>query len=198
MPTATRKRFVEKTRLGESDWVDAATDLLVKQSVEKVRVEPLALHLKVTKGSFYWHFRDRAALLKAVLARWQDRSTYNLRERLQRENPDADERLLRYLSLPQNSDTATAAAEIELAIRAWARRSTMARQAVENVDAVRVEAFIDIFRELGASPSFARPLAHTAYAVMRYLGQSPHIATDERRTIIAAAHGTLVAAARKR
>ena len=31
--------------------------------------------LGVTKGSFYWHFVDRAALLQAVLARWEQRAT---------------------------------------------------------------------------------------------------------------------------
>ena len=198
MPASTAKHIAEKTRLGESDWIDAATEVLVKQSVEKIRVEPLASTLKVTKGSFYWHFSDRAALLKAVLARWQDRSTYNLRERLQREAPEPSERLLRYLSLPQSSASAVAAAEIELAIRAWARRSAMARQAVQNVDAARVAAFVDIFNELGAAPDRARSLAHTAYALMRYLGQSSQISSNDRRSIVATAHGTLVAAARKR
>jgi len=39
--------------------------------VEAVRVEKLARNLHVTKGSFYWHFRDREELLEALLREWE-------------------------------------------------------------------------------------------------------------------------------
>jgi AcrR family transcriptional regulator len=37
-----------------------------------VRVEKLARSLRVTKGSFYWHFRDRADLLELLLREWEN------------------------------------------------------------------------------------------------------------------------------
>ncbi|MGQ0800030.1 MAG: TetR/AcrR family transcriptional regulator [Pseudomarimonas sp.] len=58
-------------RLSAGDWAQAALDLLSEVGVAGVAVEPLARRLNVTKGSFYWHFPSRDALLAAALERWE-------------------------------------------------------------------------------------------------------------------------------
>ena len=58
-------------RLSAEDWAQAALDLIAEQGVAAVAVEPLARRLGVTKGSFYWHFPSRDALLSAALERWE-------------------------------------------------------------------------------------------------------------------------------
>ena len=58
-------------RLSAEDWAQAALDLIAEQGVAAVAVEPLARRLGVTKGSFYWHFPSRDALLQAALERWE-------------------------------------------------------------------------------------------------------------------------------
>ena len=58
-------------RLSADDWAQAALDLVAEQGVAAVAVEPLARRLGVTKGSFYWHFPSRDALLQAALERWE-------------------------------------------------------------------------------------------------------------------------------
>ena len=58
-------------RLSADDWAQAALDLIAEQGVSAVAVEPLARRLGVTKGSFYWHFPSRDALLQAALERWE-------------------------------------------------------------------------------------------------------------------------------
>ena len=58
-------------RLSADDWAQAALDLIAEQGVAAVAVEPLARRLGVTKGSFYWHFPSREALLVAALERWE-------------------------------------------------------------------------------------------------------------------------------
>jgi AcrR family transcriptional regulator len=62
----------ERTRLGAADWELGALDLIASQGVAAVAVEALARQLGVTKGSFYWHFPTRDALLKATLQRWEN------------------------------------------------------------------------------------------------------------------------------
>jgi AcrR family transcriptional regulator len=58
--------------LDKNDWLKAARLALLKGGVDAVRVEPLARDLHVTKGSFYWHFKDRDALLDLLLSEWEN------------------------------------------------------------------------------------------------------------------------------
>lgn len=62
---------MEKARLSAEDWALAALDMIAEQGLAAVAVEPLARRLGVTKGSFYWHFPSREALLIAALERWE-------------------------------------------------------------------------------------------------------------------------------
>jgi AcrR family transcriptional regulator len=58
--------------LGKKDWMRAARLALLKGGVDAVRVERLARDLHVTKGSFYWHFKDREELLELLLREWEE------------------------------------------------------------------------------------------------------------------------------
>jgi len=57
--------------LDRNDWLRAARLALLKGGVEAVRVAKLARDLRVTKGSFYWHFKDRDELLELLLREWE-------------------------------------------------------------------------------------------------------------------------------
>jgi AcrR family transcriptional regulator len=57
--------------LTREDWLRAARLALLRGGVEAVRVEKLARDLAVTKGSFYWHFKDREELLGLLLREWE-------------------------------------------------------------------------------------------------------------------------------
>jgi AcrR family transcriptional regulator len=61
----------ERSRLSAADWERAALALIAEQGVNALNVEGLARELGVTKGSFYWHFPSREALLNAALERWE-------------------------------------------------------------------------------------------------------------------------------
>jgi AcrR family transcriptional regulator len=62
---------MEATRLAREDWMKTARLALLHGGGEAVRVEPLARKLKVTKGSFYWHFRDLPDLRQALIEEWE-------------------------------------------------------------------------------------------------------------------------------
>jgi AcrR family transcriptional regulator len=58
-------------RLGPDDWTRAALGAIAEKGVANVSIERLARELGATKGSFYWHFADRPALIAAALDRWE-------------------------------------------------------------------------------------------------------------------------------
>lgn len=57
--------------MSKPGWLRAARVALLRGGIASVRVEPLARELGVTKGSFYWHFSDRAELLEALIQEWE-------------------------------------------------------------------------------------------------------------------------------
>lgn len=146
-------------------WTAAATDVLEHGGIDAVRVDVLAKKLGVTRGSFYWHFKDREDLLRAVLQAWRTAMTENLTRRLESASTDPQEQLRDVLSLPFRGDSALRASRIELSIRAWARRDDMARQAVDQADASRIGYIAQIFSGLGFGLAEARDRALITYSV---------------------------------
>ncbi|MET0868224.1 MAG: helix-turn-helix domain-containing protein, partial [Pseudorhodoplanes sp.] len=72
---------LEKTGpLDAQAWIAGALDALASRGIDAVRVEPLAKALAVTKGSFYWHFADRRALIEAMLTQWSEGRIIAIRE----------------------------------------------------------------------------------------------------------------------
>ena len=152
-----------RSALTPEAWIEAATEVLVDQGIDHVRVDVLATQLGVTRGSFYWHFRDREDLLRRVLQAWRDRATVALTRRLESARLDPLEQLRDAASLPFRGRAAAKAARIELAIRAWARRDEMAREAVDEADAARLAHHERIFAALGFPPDEARGRAFLMY-----------------------------------
>lgn len=154
------------TPLDATAWIEAAFDALAEGGIEAVRVDPLAKRLGVTRGSFYWHFKDRDALHQAMLKQWRKWATYRIGDRLERAAPDAGERLRRTLALPHAGPHATRAAAIELAIRQWGRRDAEAAQAVQLIDKHRLSYYAKLYAELGHSEAEARKRAYLFYAAL--------------------------------
>lgn len=156
----------QQQTLDVAAWVEAAFDLLAEGGIDAVRVDPLAKRLGVTRGSFYWHFKDREALHKAMLKQWRKWATYQVGDKIERAAPDARERLRKNLALPTAGPRAKRAAAIEMAIRFWARRDKEAASAVQRIDHQRLRYYAKHFVELGHSEEDARQRAYLFYAAL--------------------------------
>ena len=158
------KEGAQRNTLTPDQWVNAATELLVDSGIDAVRVDVVSKILQVTRGSFYWHFRDRDDLLQRVLEAWRKTTTEQIIERFERHRDAPEELLDQLISLPLRGRSAARAARIELAIRAWARRDEMARRAVDEVDARRISYISQVFSALGFGLAEARQRAFLLYS----------------------------------
>jgi AcrR family transcriptional regulator len=143
-------------------WLRAGLEALRKGGVGAVRVERLAADLGMTKGSFYWHFRDRGALLDALLEFWSREMTDAEFERIQTLRAGLAARLL---ALAQDV-LEKGMGRYDPAIRGWARTDRKVAAAVAQVDRRRVRALTGFFEEGGFSAAEARTRARLFYTFL--------------------------------
>src|SRR5690606_19409023 len=103
--------------LSTHDWIMAAMAKLGKEGIDAVKVEPLAAHLGVSKGSFYWHFSSRQSLLDAVRDTWDSMGTRAIIAAIDAHEGSATERLRLLITLTFGRPNVEG---IELGMRAWA------------------------------------------------------------------------------
>jgi AcrR family transcriptional regulator len=151
--------------LSVDDWIAAANDLLVSENIRGVRISALCMKLRVTKGSFYWHFSNRKDLLRALLDSWQRRMTLNIANKLGRLTNGARSTLRALLTLPRKTFSARGAA-VEMSVRYWGRREKLAHDALKEVDKIRLSSFEQSFQRLGFPAREARLRGYVAYAIM--------------------------------
>jgi AcrR family transcriptional regulator len=190
--TNPEEKKASRTQLTREDWARAAIEIMIDSSVEQVRVEAIARELGVSKGSFYWHFRNRDELLELVLDIWTQEATLSVDERVLRRATSPSERLLLFLRLPLSSKRASKASDLELAILGWARRSRMAEDAVATVDRLRVEQLARQFGQLGFSQEQAEFQAHMTYAFLRYIAQRRDLPAPKKMEMTTALHRQLL------
>ena len=157
MATRAGKRLLTK-----QDWIRAALDAMAEGGVAAVAVDRLAKTLGATRGSFYWHFKDRRELIEAALEQWERENTTEL-------IPDAEaigdpvERL-RYLFREVYERPVDA---IELAL-ASAADEPLVGPASARVTRTRRDFLRRIFTDLGLPDEEADDRAWLAYAF--YIG----------------------------
>lgn len=165
---------------------------LAEGGIDSVKVERLAVRLQVSKAPFYWRFKDRAALLEAMLDYWKNELTRDLIAKVSSlETPrDRLDALMR-LALEEQS-AGLQVTGVEGAIRAWAAQDMDVGKFVAEVDELRVAYLAKELRSLGAQARSANDLSKGIYlaliglyAVRRY---TPSLASD-------AAYGAIVQAA---
>ncbi len=171
-----------RKRRTKDDWTEVALRALVEGGVAAVAVEPLAARLGATKGSAYWHFPSREALLTATLERWEREHTEAVIERVAAEpSPEGRLRLLFGVVLENVRDSA-----VELAMLA-AKDDPAVAPVLKRVTERRIGYLVELFGALGFPAEVAHHRAVLAYSV--YLGQVqllaalPHVVTARRELL---------------
>lgn len=132
-------------RLNPTNWLAKALDVLTNEGFAAVRIERLAKALGVTKGSFYWHFKDHRDLLDGILAYWAEELTENVVEMVNQAHGDAKQRLLTLMAILSDEKFG----RHEAAIRAWSTHDRAAAAVVKKVDQQRLATIRKLFRQMG-------------------------------------------------
>lgn len=158
--------------------------------MEGVRIVPLARAFGVTSGSFYWHFRNRQALLSALLAYWDEWSTSQAIEHMEGAEGPPRERLLLLLELVLDRGLG----DYDGAMQAWAIHDPEAAEVVARVFARRTRFVAGLLREIGYAENEARTRAHLVAGFMSYVySPGANLTAEERRSLVRLAHATLTA-----
>lgn len=152
-----------RTQLDPERWVEAATELLAKEGVSGLRVEVIAKRCGVTKGSFYWHFKDRQALLDAVLEQWKKGRIRDIEKTTTVAAGQERDQLL-YAIEVYGASRNRKGMSIELAVRDWARHDARTAGVVEEVDLYRLECTRRLFVASGMTDAEAKSRSLLLYA----------------------------------
>lgn len=145
--------------LDRDDWLAVAYEAFESKGIEAVRIEPLSKSLGVTRGSFYWHFKNRADLLRAVLERWCVLQTEAVIVQNEAAGGDARTKLLRLFETCAGDE-----GKLEMSIRLWMTKDAQAREIVARVDACRIQYISTLLEQTGLAPEQADRRAPVAYA----------------------------------
>lgn len=119
-------------RLTEQDWLDHGLKTLARSGFTSLKAATLAQELRVTRGSFYWHFKDIAAYKTRLLKHWQARTTDAIIRELDTQNAKAER-------LPDLMVRSYAARPgLDRAVRVWAKNDDQARAHLKMVDTLRI------------------------------------------------------------
>ena len=150
-----------KDRLGRQSWLDAGLARLGSHGHEGLRVMAIAETLGVTKGSFYWHFRDHPEYLAALLDEWERSHTQQVIDQVESAGGAPAAKLRQLLAVTLAADPSSTQA-----IRAWGRVDATVASAVWRVDEKRLAYTAGLLEALGWAPDQAATLASWSYAAL--------------------------------
>ena len=153
---------MKKTRksLSRDDWLRAARKVFVESGIDDVKIDRLAKAMKVTRGSFYWHFKDLEDLQGALLQDWQDRNHQEMDTvRMQWRGRSPSIHDIGAIWLEEGPEFPI----FSMAIRVWARKSTMVAAVVRSVDYAWIKLLEQAFRADGRNDMEAHARARVLY-----------------------------------
>ena len=146
--------MVSKEKLSAESWIRAAFRALAADGVQGIKAERIARSLAVSKGSFYWHFKNIHDLSRAMIAHWQEAATTGVITAVEAEGGDGPTRLRRLTTImTADLDQPYGGPGVEPAIREWARATPFVGKAVAQTDGTRLDYVTGLFREAGHKDS---------------------------------------------
>lgn len=156
-----------RNTLNDFAWIEAAFRALTIGGPQAIRVEAIARELKVSKGSFYWHFQNVDDLKVQMLQRWQDEATQDIIETLESNDVPASDKLRQLVEVATGDGNSRYGGVLaEAAIRDWARCDARTAIAVKVVDAQRLNYLDSLFEQCGVKSAAIRTNSAILYSAL--------------------------------
>ncbi len=162
------KRQDEDTRTAgwrgsREGWLKAAKEAFLENGIDAVKIQPLASRLGLSRTSFYWFFKDRAAILEALLETWDAANTEALVTACNEYADSIAEAVLNVIGVFLDEERFEP--RFDFAIRGWAHQSDLVMARVAAADERRLAAIRAMFERFGIDESEADVRARTVYLV---------------------------------
>src|SRR5690554_4498978 len=166
-------------------WLEAAKAAFLESGLEAVKTQALAEGLRLSRTSFYWFFKDRAALLEALVEAWDAQNTGALVAGAESYAATLPEAVLNVIGV--FLDEARFEPRFDLAIRGWAHRSNAIAARVAQADEQRLARIGAMFERFGIEGAEADVRARTVYLVqIGYIAMQTHESLEMRMARIPA------------
>jgi AcrR family transcriptional regulator len=134
----------EQARLSKEEWLARSLEVLGKKGASELTVESLAQKLGVTKGSFYWHFKNRDNFFLQLIEYWDEHFTQTVIAEISGLNVPPEKRLLELMRLVLSKRLD----RLEMPVRAWAQHNPALAPLVRSVDRHRISFVRSLFLEM--------------------------------------------------
>ena len=143
---AEKRSASQRKTLSREDWLAAALKVLEHKGIAAVKADVLARQLKVTRGSFYFHFASLKDLQDGLADIWRQRNCapFDVLSGKTMSGMAFFEAVVRTWV-----DEDPFSPLLDLAIRDWARSSRGLAAEVERIDALRMSLLTRSFRDMG-------------------------------------------------
>lgn len=161
--TASPPKKTSGWRGSREVWLEAAKRTLIDTGLDAVKIQPLANRLNLARTSFYWFFKDRKALLDALLEEWDEKNTGAFLTACEAYAETITEAILNLIAVFH--DEALFEPQLDFAVRGWAHQSRRVMKRVNRADERRLAAIRDLFERFGFAGDDADVRARTVYLV---------------------------------
>ncbi|NOK62423.1 MAG: hypothetical protein GFH27_549293n157 [Chloroflexi bacterium AL-W] len=151
-------------RLSKEQWLDHGLAQLAQSGFTVLKADKLAKSLGVSRGSFYWHFKDIADFHAAVLERWREVAVNAVIIDIEQQDLPAEVKLRRLINIAVGRTGA-----LEQAMRAWAFSDSVVNETVATIDAQRLAYIQTLLQALGLNEATAITRSYVIYC--SYLGR---------------------------
>ena len=142
--------------LTREEWLERALNVVSTGGGAKLRIDNLVKEIGVTKGSFYWHFKNRNDFVRSLIDYWHEHYTLTVSDYLDGIEGSAEEKMRKLMEMVFVEQLA----RHDLAIRSWAIAEPELRALVKRTDDHRLKYLRMLFTGMGFSEGGADLRAH--------------------------------------